>query len=384
MVHPNPSFRSVSPAELMAASAAALAETWGPVRLEPYEELGGSARSDVWRVRVRAARPLPNAPRSLVVKRYRSDNPAPWAREVSGLEAADDPAIAPHIHGILPEAKIVVLEDLGKGSTVADALSGHSPSNAARAVYAWTDTMARLHVRTRNRGAEFAERLARRAPHAPAHAVPAMLEAAATKLEGQLGTLGLSAPSGSLEMLCDLGDMLGLDGRAALSPADACPDNNIRRRQGLALIDFEASEYRHIAWDVAYLLVPWPSCWSSWRLPDRVATSAFERYRRQVVHALPYVGTDEFVHDVRLAVLGWTIATTPWFLPRALAGCDEPAVHPVPSRRAMILHRLALSTQLGGPAPLIKLTHALEQDLLRRWGEHPLAMAPAFRAHAVN
>ncbi len=99
MVHPNPSFRSVSPAELMAASAAALAETWGPVRLEPYEELGGSARSDVWRVRVRAARPLPNAPRSLVVKRYRSDNPAPWAREVSGLEAADDPAIAPDPSG---------------------------------------------------------------------------------------------------------------------------------------------------------------------------------------------------------------------------------------------------------------------------------------------
>ena len=364
----------------MAAAAAALAETWGPVRLQPVAQLGGSARSDVWRVRVRAKRPLPNAPRTLVVKRYLAENPAPWAREVSGLEAADDPAIAPHIHGILPEAKLVVLEDLGKGSTVADALSGHSPSNAARAVYAWTDTMARLHVRTCDRGATFAERLARRAPHAPAHTVPAMLDTATTTLEGQLGTLGLTAPSGSLEMMRALGDTLGLNGRAALSPADACPDNNIRRRQGLALIDFEASEYRHIAWDVAYLLVPWPSCWSSWRLPDRIATAAFERYRRQVVHAMPYVGTDEFVHDVRLAVLGWTIATTPWFLPRALAGCDEPSVHPVPSRRAMVLHRLALSTRLGGPAPLVKLAHVLEQDLQRRWGDEPLAMAPAFRA----
>lgn len=384
MVRPNPRFRSVPPAELMPAAAAALAETWGPVRLQPVAELGGSARSEVWRVRVRAARPPRNAPRSLVVKHYRGDNPAPWAREVSGLEAADDPAIAPHIHGVLADAKVVVLEDLGKGSSVADALSGHSSSNAARAVYAWTDTMARLHVRTRDRGAEFAERLTRRAPLAPAHAVPAMLDTAATTLEGHLGTLGLVAPSGSLEMLRGLGETLGIDGRAALSPADACPDNNIRRRQGLALIDFEASEYRHIAWDVAYLLVPWPSCGGSWRLPDRIATAAFERYRRQVLHALPYVGTDEFVHDVRLAVLAWTIATTPWFLPRALAGCAEPTVQPVPSRRAMILHRLSLSTRLGGPAPLVRLAHLLERDLRRRWGDERLAMAPAFRRAPVR
>ncbi|UYM04165.1 phosphotransferase [Solicola gregarius] len=370
--------------DLMAAAVAALADTWGPVRLLPVAELGGSTRSDVWRVRVRAQRALPNAPRTLVVKRYNGDNPAPWAREVSGLEAADDPAIAPRIHGTLSDPKVVVLEDLGKASSVADALSGRSPSNAARAVYAWTDTMARLHVRTRDRGAEFAERLGSRAPHAPAHAVPAMLDTAATTLEGQLGSLGLTPPSGSLDLLRGLGETLGTNGRAALSPADACPDNNVRRRHGLALIDFEASEYRHIAWDIAYLLVPWPSCWSSWRLPDRVATAAFERYRRHVSRALPYVGTDEFMHDVRLAVLGWTIATTPWFLPRALAGGTQLSVRPAPSRRAMILHRLSLSTRLGGPGPLIKLAYVLEQDLRRRWGDEPLALAPAFWGHATR
>ncbi|MGH3359752.1 MAG: hypothetical protein ACRDO7_13200 [Nocardioidaceae bacterium] len=366
--------------ELLGAAAAALAETWGPVRLDPVEELGGSTRSDVWRVRVRPQRPLPNAPRTLVVKRYNGDNPAPWAREVSGLEAADDPQIAPRIHGVLPEATLVVLEDLGKRSSVSDALLGGSPSNAARAVYAWTDTMVRLHLRTRDRGAAFAERLARRAPHAPAHAVPAMLDTAATALDSQLGALGLTPPSGSLDLLRGLGEVLGVDGRAALSPADACPDNNIRRRHGLALIDFEAAEYRHIAWDVAYLLVPWPSCWSSWRLPDRVATTAFARYRRQVAPTLPYVGTEEFVHDVRLAVLGWTIATTPWFLPRALTGGTQISVRPAPNRRAMILHRLSLSTNLGGPGPLIKLAQTLKQDLRKRWGrEERLALAPAFR-----
>lgn len=367
----------------LAAATSALADTWGPVHLQPVEPLGGSTRSDVWRVRVHTRQPLANAPRTLVVKQYNGDNPAPWAREVSGLEAADDPAIAPRIHGVLPDPKLVVLEDLGTRSSVADALLGRSPSNAARAVYAWTDSMARLHIRTRERGAAFEERLGRRAPVAPPHAIPAMLDTAATTLSGQLGSLALTPPTGSLDLLRGLGHELGIDdGHAALSPADACPDNNIRRRTGLALIDFEAAEYRHIAWDVAYLLVPWPSCWTSWRLPDRVTTMAFERYRRHVATVLPYAGTEQFLHDVRLAVVGWTLATTPWFLPRALAGGTHMSVRPTPSRRAMILHRLALAASLGGPGPLIKLTQQLRQDLQRRWGDQPLGMAPAFRAAA--
>ena len=29
-----------------------------------------------------------------------------------------------------------------------------------------------------------------------------------------------------------------------------------------------APQWRHVAWDLAYLRVPWPTCWCSWRLPD--------------------------------------------------------------------------------------------------------------------
>ena len=42
-------------------------------------------------------------------------------------------------------------------------------------------------------------------------------------------------------------------------------------RRRVVLVDFEGAEWRHVAWDVAYLRVPWPTCWCSWRMPDAVA-----------------------------------------------------------------------------------------------------------------
>ena len=65
----------------------------------------------------------------------------------------------------------------------------------------------------------------------------------------------------------------------ALSPADACPDNNLLLADGCRLIDFEWAEVRHPAWDAAYLAVPWPTCWCSWRIPDATAARALDAYR---------------------------------------------------------------------------------------------------------
>ena len=53
----------------------------------------------------------------------------------------------------------------------------------------------------------------------------------------------------------------------AFTPGDTCPDNDVQVADGLVLIDFEDAQWRHVVWDVAYLTVPFPSCWCSWRLP---------------------------------------------------------------------------------------------------------------------
>src|SRR2546429_3760393 len=92
----------------------------------------------------------------------------------------------------------------------------------------------------------------------------------------------VDVPTHALDELRGLGSRLSCAGPAALTPADACPDNNVRTAGGLVLIDFEGAQWRHIAWDVAYLAVPWPSCWCAWQLPADVAARAVEAYRARL------------------------------------------------------------------------------------------------------
>ena len=91
----------------------------------------------------------------------------------------------------------------------------------------------------------------------------------------------------------------------------------MRTADGVVLVDFEGAQWRHVAWDVAYLTVPWPSCWCSWRMPSDVVERAVERYRARIESALPYVRTPQFRHDLAAATAGWALISTSWFLPNA-------------------------------------------------------------------
>ena len=172
-----------------------------------------------------------------------------------------------------------------------------------------------------------------------------------------------------------------------LSPFDACPDNNIRTVNGLRLIDFEGATVAHPAWDVAYLWVPWPSCWCAWRMPDAVAKRAQQAWQVRLQAAIGSprrVGLDWSAMDaaIQLASLVWCLVTVGWFLPRALAdrragGGDLRS----PPLRAVVQHRLGLvadsdAAGLDASRDLARqLTTALPFD--RR--SHQLPIAPAFR-----
>jgi hypothetical protein len=80
------------------------------------------------------------------------------------------------------------------------------------------------------------------------------------------------------------------------------------------------------------------------------------------------------------AAVGWSVMSATWFMRRALAD-DPPSLHPelpTPSRRAMILHRLDGARRNSRMAALAKLAGSLRGRLVARWGEVPLAYAPAF------
>ena len=197
----------------------------------------------------------------------------------------------------------------------------------------------------------------------------AFLADAADVIARSAADLAVQVPAGALEELRGLDQRLGV---AALTPSDACPDNNVVTGDGLVLIDFEGAQWRPVAWDVAYLTVPWPSCWCSWRIPAAVTRRALDTYRA----AFPGCGEA----DVEVAAAGWAFLSASWFLPRALAD-DPPSAHPDrprPGFRAMILHRFGQARRCAATPALAELAGRLHDTLALRWGDVPLPYAPAF------
>jgi hypothetical protein len=340
-------------------------------RLELVDQLGGSRRSRVRRVRADSD--------SLIVKEFAGSDEG-WVRESASLSVLPGEVRAPRLVAAGAVPPIVVMSDLGRGTSVADALLGKEPAVAADAVVQWATAIGVLHRATSGLRDAFHEALKARAGDLPISesTLADDLESAAANMARHCPELGVHVPAGAWEELRALATRLTGDGRAALTPADACPDNNLQTEDGLALIDFEGAQWRHIAWDLAYLIVPWPSCWCSWRIPVGVAERAMDAY--QTASNVSDVDTAGFHRDVDAAVVGWAYVSTSWFLPRALpdiAPVAKPG-RPAPSYRAMILHRLDLVRRSAETPALAGLSDRLHNTLTARWGEVILPYAPAF------
>lgn len=348
------------------------------VRLDRVKELRAGERSSVDRVRA----DYPDGPRaSLIVKQYR-DAGEGWVRETAAFAVVPAAVRIPRLVASGSTPPVMITEDLGPAPSVADALLDDDAAAARAAVVAWAEAIAELHVATRTARPAFHEAIAQRRGDLPVpdSAMPLGIDDAVRVLDRECAALGVRVPGGAMDQLRSLAERLGGSGAAAITPADACPDNNVRLGDRVVLIDFEGAQWRHVAWDVAYLTVPWPSCWCSWRMPDDVAAEAFAAYRRIAAPAFPEVARADFDRDVQAAAVGWAFLSTSWFIDNAL-GSDPPLnpERPTPTRRAMILHRLggaARSTELPALAELATL---LAGALREQWGEVPLAFAPAFR-----
>ena len=348
------------------------------VRLDAAERLRGGDRTEVRRVR---ARWPDGADTSVVVKHFVTAGEG-WAREAAALATIPADGAAPRVVAEGTRPPLLVLTDLGAGANVADALLADDPELAGAAVRGWAEAIASLHRATLSSRERFRAELALRAGDLPIadHVMSTAVDEASGLLENHCARLGVTVPRGALTQLRQIPRELRPDEHGALSPSDACPDDNVRVGDEFCLVDFEGAQWRHIAWDVAYLTVPWPTCWCSWRMPGDVAERAVERYRATIEDALPYVRTADFRRDVSVAALAWEFVSTAWLLPEAL-GDDPPAADPskqTPTRRAMILHRLGAARRNEHRPALAALADQLRGELASRWGDVPLAYAYAF------
>src|SRR5205823_922841 len=125
------------------------------------EDLGGSERSVVARARV-IRNPF-SLPRTLVVKHHIGEpdptRPDPFRFEVASCQlftalpkdARPSPVIIAHD----PQTRLIVMEDLGRSSSLADTLFGNDPTQAQRNLLSWARAIGRMQAATAGREDDF-------------------------------------------------------------------------------------------------------------------------------------------------------------------------------------------------------------------------------------
>jgi len=341
-------------------------------RVQAWERLTSSRRNVVVRATL-------DTGDSIIVK---APTPAglAGARERAALQVLGGLGVpgVPRLLAAGDDPRLLLLEDLGPGPSVADRLLGDNPALAAGSIRRWAESVARMQGHSLTAGHQFGAALGDSEPLDTSAGYT--LEAAKTLAE-LLPQLGVDPVTAALDEFVSTAQ-LGA-GPHALTPGDACPDNNVERDGELALIDFEQAEYRHVAWEAAYLAVPWPTCWCSWRLPEEVTAAALTAWQEVLTPFLPPASVAGLAEAVRRATVAWAMLTTAWQLPPAMAD-EAPASSKLgrlrPDRQALLQHRLSVAVAHTPPASDLHRLAAETLDAVRhRWGIHELPLAPAWR-----
>jgi len=318
----------------------------GVVLADP-EDLGGSERSVVARARV-ARNPF-SLPRSLVVKHYLGEPPTarpdPFRSEVASCqlftalppEVRPGPVIIAHD----PQTRLLVLEDLGRSSTLADKLFEPDPAAAQQCLISWARALGRMQATTAARESDFGallRRLGERAWRDP------MADEARAALAGVpdmlVDELGVRVSEAAAREAHETARLLGGTRYRAFSPSDTCPDNNLVTSHGVRFVDFEWGCFRDVALDAAYLRVPFPACTGSFALPPGIANTLLVAWRDEVTTVWPDLAEPDRL-EARLlhAQLLWVWLCTWWLLPR-IATLDLP-IGPDATRSPLISTALA-------------------------------------------
>ncbi len=361
------------------------------------EDLGGSDRSVVARARV-ARNPF-SLPRTLVVKHYR-DEPAPGRPDPFPFEVASaqlftsmSPELRPSPVLIAhdPASRLLVMEDLGRSSTLADKLFGPDGAAAQRCLLSWAGALGRMQAATAGREKDFGALLRRLGERAWRDPMADEARAAFAGVAGLLrDELGVVATPAAIQEAHDTARLLGGTRYRAFSPSDTCPDNNLVTSRGVRFVDFEWGCFRDIALDAAYFRVPFPGCEASFALPPGMADTLLATWRNEIAAVWPDLEESGRL-DARLfdAQLLWVWLCTWWFLPRIRVrdqhvGQDAGRSPRISTALSHYWDQLAADAAVAGKSATAELGVAVAEALNKRFPDAPAALPvyPAFRTAA--
>lgn len=320
--------------------------------------------------------PLPSGSRHLVLRLRRSSadagtvvakrrlvsEPSP---EVTALEAFSSvgSTVTPTL--LAHRADLFIMSDIGDLPDLASRMLTGDPLLTRRSLLAWATGLARFH-----RVGLAARELA---TEPLADYMPGLLDEAAADLVTQAADLGIDVHHGFDE----LRDVTGRFETAleVLSAGDMCPDNNLLTEDSAYFLDLEFATVRHLAWDLAYLLVPWPSCWCAWRLPPGLGWSALERWRQ--VFECDADLWRAVRNDVEVAADAWRWLSISWLLPTLSTGWPERADRPAPPVPDRIVHSLDALTRSSAFPQWRSTAIELGEAITRRFTVAPLAVVGA-------
>ena len=355
--------------------SALLERAWGPGH-EIREVTPLWDRNHVLRVRA-------GQDRSVVMKRRDPEGrPQAFGVELAALEYLNGmpTPVAPRLVGADPEAGILLMEDLGPGPSLADALLGEDRERARAGLVAYAEALGAMHAWSMRRPEELSGLHARYAPQAPPG--PWWLAALARGRDPFIratGTLGLAAYGADADAeIGELPYLLNGPGYLGLVHGDACPDNVRLRDDRVRIFDFETSGWGPVVLDAAYLLAPFPSCWCFALLPAEAAGPAMAAYRA----SLQAAGIElDAGWDAALAA-----AAATWIVARGSMlsqAIEEDREWGTTTLRPRLLTWLDTFLEAAGRAAVLPalraLATALREELGRRW---PRTATPEYPALA--
>jgi hypothetical protein len=382
---------------LAAAERLLSRRTGATIVLADPEDLGGSDRSVVARARV-ARNPF-SLPRTLVVKHYRDEpspgRPDPFPFEVASAqlftsmspELRPSPVLIAHD----PDSRLLVMEDLGRSSTLADKLFGPDGAAAQRCLLSWAGALGRMQAATAGREKDFGALLRRLGERAWRDPMADEARAAFAGVAGLLHhELGVVATPAAIQEAHDTARLLGGTRYRAFSPSDTCPDNNLVTSRGVRFVDFEWGCFRDIVLDAAYFRVPFPGCEASFALPPGMADTLLATWRNEIAAVWPDLEESGRL-DARLfdAQLLWVWLCTWWFLPRISVrdqhvGQDAGRSPRISTALSHYWDQLAADAAVAGKSATAELGVAVAEALNKRFPDAPAALPvyPAFRTAA--